>query len=175
MSHGQNPLGTPIPQSDHEDNPTVPLSQLLGRGTRDTLSENPEKMEHPLGQHSPHTRALPYGLILSTLCERCPTHVEPARWEQATKDGQRFLIQWGERAEALGWTARDLFGLHEVPTKPHATYQRLSRYDCTGLIWFLQGCPVVALTQATATGTITTYRKHRFCAAADTLHEKEDA
>lgn len=132
-------------------------------------------MEHPLGQHSPHTRALPYGLILSTLCERCPTHVEPARWEQATKDGQRFLIQWGERAEALGWTARDLFGLHEVPTKPHATYQRLSRYDCTGLIWFLQGCPVVALTQATATGTITTYRKHRFCAAADTLHEKEDA
>jgi hypothetical protein len=165
VSHGQNPLGTPIRQSNHEDNTTVPLSQPLGRGTRDTLSENPEKMGRPLGQYSPDTRVGPYGRVFSTLCERCPAHVEPARWQQALQDGRRFLAEWGEQAEALGWTARDLFGLHEVPTNPHPTYQRLSRYDCTGLIWLLQGCPVVALTEATAaikmpTGNVTTYRKH---------------
>jgi hypothetical protein len=82
------------------------------------------------------------------------------------EDGERFLAEWGEQAEALGWTSRDLFGLHEVPTYPHPTYQRLSRYDCIGLIWLLRGSPVVALTEAaaaikmTGTGTIVTYRKH---------------
>jgi len=49
--------------------------------------------------------------------------------------------------------------------KPHPCYNRLSRYDCTGLVWLLQGRPVVALTADTAaienaTGSITTYRKH---------------
>ena len=51
------------------------------------------------------------------------------------------------------------------PAKPHPSYSRLSRYDETGLIWLLQGRPVVALTEATAAiespaGTITTYRRH---------------
>ena len=71
----------------------------------------------------------------------------------------------GRVAEALGWTARDLFGLHTPPVQPHPSYSRLSRYDCTGLIWLLQGRPVVALTEATAaiqssTGAITIYRRH---------------
>jgi hypothetical protein len=65
---------------------------------------------------------------------------------------------------ALGWTERDLFGLHEPPEKPHPSYRRLSRYDQTGLIWLLQGRPVVALTEVTAaiqssTGAITIYRR----------------
>ena len=51
------------------------------------------------------------------------------------------------------------------PAKPHPSYSRLSRYDETGLIWLLQGRPVVALTETTAAienpaGTITTYRRH---------------
>jgi hypothetical protein len=101
---------------------------------------------------------------LSELEHRCPEYVAPRRWRQAVEDGKRFLAQWDEQAEALGWIARDLFGLHEVPANPHPTYHRLSRYDETGLIWLLQSCPVVALTEATAaikmpTGSITTYRK----------------
>ena len=165
VSHGQNPLGTPIPQSDHEDNQPVPLSRPLGRGTRDTLSENSEKMGHPLGQYSPDRRVLPYGRVFEALCERSPDHVEHTRWQQVVNDGRRFLAQWGEQAKALGWTARDLFGLHEVPANPHPSYQRLSRYDCTGLVWLLQGHPVVALAEATAaikspTGNLTTYRRH---------------
>jgi len=39
-----------------------------------------------------------------------------------------FLTVWGEKARALGWTAKDLFGLAPVPHKPVASYRRLSRY-----------------------------------------------
>jgi hypothetical protein len=47
--------------------------------------------------------------------------------------------------------------------KPHPSYRRLSRYDCTGLVWL--GHSVIALTEVTATirnshtGAITTYRR----------------
>ena len=102
--------------------------------------------------------------ILRELERRCPDHVSLVDWQQAIKDGRRFLGKWGEPAEALGWTARDLFGLHEVPQTPHASYRRLARYDCTGLIWLLRGAVVVNLTDSTATicgrlGAVTTYRR----------------
>jgi hypothetical protein len=95
---------------------------------------------------------------------RCPDYVDPERWQQAVADGRRFLIQWGDKATGLGWTARELFGLHAVPASPALNYSRLSRYDETGLIWLLHGRPVVALTDATATiqgasGRLV-YRKH---------------
>jgi hypothetical protein len=37
---------------------------------------------------------------------RCPDHVDADRWRQAVEDGRRFLIEWGEQADALGgqWT-----------------------------------------------------------------------
>jgi hypothetical protein len=76
---------------------------------------------------------------LQELERRCPAHVDPADWLQAIGDGHKFLARWGEQAEALGWMAKELFGLHPVPERPAATYRRLSRYDETGLIWLLQG------------------------------------
>jgi hypothetical protein len=107
----------------------------------------------------------PLQRTLSALETRCPGLVPADRWELAVEDGRHFLAGWGEQAEALGWTARDLFGLHTSPAKPHPSYTRLSRYDETGLIWLLQGRPVVALTETTAaiqnpSGAITTYRRH---------------
>ena len=36
-----------------------------------------------------------------------------ARLQQAEADGKTFLARWGEHA--LGWTAKDLFGLPAVP------------------------------------------------------------
>lgn len=83
---------------------------------------------------------------------------------QCVEDGKRFLAKWGEQAEALGWTSADLFGLHTAPAKPHPSYRRLSRYDCTGLCWLLEGRPVVALTEATAvignaSSSVTVYRR----------------
>jgi len=97
---------------------------------------------------------------------RPPAHIPEDRWQQAIADGRAFLHQWGETAQRLGWTSVDLFGLHTPPEQPHPFYNRLSRYDATGLCWLLQGKKVIALTTNTATirhlatGNITTYRRH---------------
>ena len=103
--------------------------------------------------------------IFEHLESRCPDLVPHDRWQQAVQDSRRFLAQWGEQAEALGWTAKDLFGLAPVPTSPRPSYRRLSRYDETGLIWLLRGSQVLALSESTAavespTGAITVYRRH---------------
>jgi hypothetical protein len=93
------------------------------------------------------TRPLgPHGHLLAALQSKCPELVEPDRWQQAVKDAENFLATWGEQAHALGWTARDLFGLHPVPERPAPSYSRLSRYNETGLIWLLRG-RAVALPQ----------------------------
>jgi hypothetical protein len=106
----------------------------------------------------------PYARTLAALEARCPDHIEPGRWQRAVEDGRRFLGTWGEQAHAFGWTARDLFGLHKPPTAPHPSYDRLSRYDATGLVWLLDGHSVTALSSETAairwpSGSITRYRK----------------
>ena len=109
---------------------------------------------------SPH----PYRLIFDALERRCPDFVPNDRWKRAIEDAQSFLAIWGTEADALGWTASELFGLHPVPTKPHPSFQRLSRYDSMGLIWLLRGRPVVALTATEALiccpdGAILSYRR----------------
>jgi hypothetical protein len=71
-----------------------------------------------------------------------------------------------ERREDITQIESPMFGLHTPPAKPHPSYSRLSRYDATGLCWLLQGRPVVALTDTTAsirnpsTGTTTLFRKN---------------
>jgi hypothetical protein len=123
----------------------------------------------------------PLRRALSALESACPDLVPVARWQAAVDDGRRFLARWGEQAEALGWTAKDLFGLHKPPASQHPSYSRLSRYDETGLVWLLQGREVVALTEATAaiqslTGAITIYRRHNKPAlgpVGDTLDDLE--
>jgi hypothetical protein len=106
-----------------------------------------------------------YRKVFGVLQLRPPALVPVERWQRCVEDGKRFLAKWGEQAESLGWSSADLFGLHTPPARPHPSYNRLSRYDCTGLCWLLQGRPVVALTETTATirnprtGVITTYRR----------------
>jgi hypothetical protein len=90
--------------------------------------------------------------------------VDEVRWQQAIADGRAFLLAWGEKAWGLGWTAKELLGLHMPPSRPHPSYARLSRYDELGLIWMLEGKSIVALTATTADiqhrgGSITVYRK----------------
>jgi hypothetical protein len=77
------------------------------------------------------------------LWRACPDHVEPDRWRAARHDARRFLETWGDQAAALGWTADDLFGLH--PEAP------MRRCDAIGLVWLLQGRPVLVLTEDAAT------------------------
>jgi len=106
-----------------------------------------------------------YGRPFGELERRCPDHIDVADWQAAVDDGRRFLAHWGVQAEALGWTARDLFGLATVPEKVTATYRRLRRVDLAGLVWLLHGRPVVALTessvaiQAGQSKSILTYRR----------------
>ena len=108
----------------------------------------------------------PFGKVLEALESRCPDYVDTPRWQRCVEDAKAFLGTWGEQAEALGWDSRDLFGLHKPPEHPHPSYSRKSRYDETGLVWLLQGRPVIALTETTAaiqtekTGSVTVYRKH---------------
>jgi hypothetical protein len=131
--------------------PTVPSAETNGTACR---------VEIVLPQ------AQRYRKVFAHLQLKPPTMVPVGRWQQAVEDGKRFLAKWGEQAQALGWSSADLFGLHEIPTKPHPSYSRLSRYDCTGLIWLLEGRQVIALTEIAATirnssdtGATTTYRR----------------
>jgi len=151
-------LGTAEDAADQGNTPTVPVSHALGDGTAGQ-SDNPGT---PLGTVAGQ---LPYSVTFAALKTECPAAVEHARWQQAIQDADSYIAKWGAQAHALGWTARELFGLHPVPPRPAPTYQRLTRYDATGLIWLLQGCPVVALTESEAaiqrSGAVVIYRKHR--------------
>jgi len=114
----------------------------------------------------PFGRLSRFGRILSALEARGPDLVPIDRWQLAVQDGRHFLAQWGEQAEALGWTIKDLFGLVTVPEHAKPSFNRMSRYDETGLVWLLDGRRVVALTEGTAaiqnpaTASVTMYRRH---------------
>jgi hypothetical protein len=130
---------------------------ILARAEACDQSDKSDQSSPPSVLRTPFGRFCRFRRTLSALEARCPDLVPVGRWQVAAEDGRRFLARWGDQAEALGWTARDLFGLHQPPTPPHPSYSRLSRYDETGLIWLLQGRPVVALTETTA--AIQTYRR----------------
>jgi len=136
-------------------------------------SESPEISKKDYFENPQNLQNLPYreevserlNHILRVLGERCPVHIEPDRWRQAVEDGRLFLAIWGVQAQALGWTARDLFGLHTPPSEPAPIYQRLFRCDETGLIWLLECREVIALTEDSAairwpSGSVTVYRKN---------------
>jgi hypothetical protein len=84
----------------------------------------------------------PFAPAFVALQGRCPSNVDELRWRQAIDDSRCFLAVWGDQAEALGWTADDLFGLH--PAAP------LARRDAMGLVWLLRGRTVMALTATEA-------------------------
>lgn len=132
--------------------------------------ENPDFVEQSVTSFQTSTCAKSakspsrYRSEFNSLERRCPDLIEPDRWQQALSDGRQFLRIWGEQAKVLGWTVQELFGLHAIPAKPHPSFQRLARYNSTGLIWLLQGRPVVKMTADTAairaaSGGIVVYRK----------------
>jgi hypothetical protein len=139
------------------------------KGRPDTGQER-AVVEWP-NHHSPRAGQIvepssaPFAKTLAALERRCPDYVEEERWQQAVADGKTFLSRWGDQAQALGWTAKDLFGLLTVPEHAKPSFNRLSRYDETGLIWLLKGRRVVALTESTAaienpaSGAVTMYRR----------------
>ena len=114
---------TPKPSTITRDTPEPPKvtseSSIISVGTRVT-PVTPKKQKVP--QKS-------FAEALAALEAECPAYIDGKRWQQCVEDGRRFLTVWGEQAQALGWTAEELFGLHEPPAMPHPSYRRLSRYD----------------------------------------------
>lgn len=168
---------------ENRDYPTV-TDPCAERGTENAKTGTVDHPQNPQNLRSPSVPAaaepsstgckveiveLPqaprYRKVFGFLQLRPPALIPENRWRLCVSDGSRFLAKWGDQAEALGWTSADLFGLHTPPAEPHLSYSRLSRYDWTGLVWLLQGRPVVALTATAATirnpatGAITTYRR----------------
>jgi len=73
-----------------------------------------------------------------------PADIPPPRWEQLINDARQFLEDgWAAQAADQGWGPYDLFGCDAA--KPYARVDRL------GLVWLLDGRPVAALTDETAT------------------------
>jgi hypothetical protein len=146
-----------------------PTAELI-----DTAAHEGELRALAAGVHDKTPDPGSYASALAALRAQCPAYVDAADWQRTIEDGRRFITQWGERAEALGWTSDDLFGLHSPPEKPAPNYRRLSRYDQAGLIWCLRGRPVVALTSTEAgaqrcpDGAILTYRRRAEPALAQT-------
>lgn len=157
MSQGCVGTGTAKSTQTQGEGAAIPLSHTLGTGTVGHRENAGTPIGTVAGQH--------YSGTLSAPRSRCPDLTKAGRWQQAIHDAESLLSAWGQQAYALGWTARELFGLHPMPERPMVNYQRLSRYDHTGLVWLLQGNPVVTLTADTAAiktvrGGILTYRKH---------------
>jgi hypothetical protein len=61
-----------------------------------------------------------------------------------------FVADSDAQGPAFGWTVPELLDRHPVPERPEANYHRLRRVDGMGLVWLLQGRPVVALTATEA-------------------------
>ncbi len=114
----------------------------------------PDAVIEAIRRHKPAIlellRSNPYDAAIDKLRSKCPARINPDLWQQVIQDADSFLAQWGTQAYLLGWTAKELFGLHSVPEKPTPNYSRLSRYDETGLIWLLRGRPIVVLTETAA-------------------------
>jgi hypothetical protein len=68
----------------------------------------------------------PLVAAFSILERHRPDYIDVVDWQHAVEDGRRFIVQWGGQAEALGWTADDLFGLHDPPEQPDPRYRRLA-------------------------------------------------
>ena len=168
----ENPESATEPHRQNRQNPC----RVTFEGQR---SSAVVQFENP-GTASGTVTRQPYERVLAVLRSECPELVEPERWLQAINDAELFLGVWGAQAGTLGWTARELFGLHPIPEPPAPNFRRLSRYDSTGLIWLLQDRPVITLTETEAViqsaGAVVMYRKHRkpaLCPFGDSLDDME--
>jgi hypothetical protein len=133
------------------------------KSAKSAARTNPEAAQNSQSSQNSHVQRLLHP-VLAALEARCPDRIPAERWWQAIEDGRCFLARWGDQAHALGWTAKDLFGLLPIPEHAKPSFNRLSRYDETGLIWLLDGRRVVALSEDRAaiqspSGNVTIFRK----------------
>jgi hypothetical protein len=101
----------PTPHTDKTDKTPIGIGYVSFDGARGTpFSEISSPLRHSL----------------SALESTCLELVPEDRWRRCVEDGRRFLAAWADRAEALGWTPRDLFGLMPVPRYAKPSFNRLA-------------------------------------------------
>ena len=93
--------------------------------------------------------------ILQTMTR--PDQFDPDEWDTLINDAGLFLDRWAAQATELGWQTHEIFGL--------CVNGNRRRLDCMGLIPFLKGRPVVALTDSfaeikTASGATLRFYRH---------------
>jgi hypothetical protein len=99
----------------------------------ETWEERAAHLEYDAGL--PRSWAEPFAKIL---CGGAPGDFEPTRWARVLDGGLIFADVWGRKAQALGWSAEDVFGLHSIAPA--------ARNDVKGLAWLLaNGSRVVAI------------------------------
>jgi hypothetical protein len=76
-----------------------------------------------------------FALLFAVLQVARPASVDEGRRYQAINDAGLFLDEWGQMAERLGWSARDIMGPGYTPV---------------ALAWALQGARVATLSATTA-------------------------
>ncbi len=118
-----------------------------------SVSAKPERFQRETKDPTPDEWNEGVSRLIS---QPCPHDFLPARWRTLQADAARFLEMWAAQAARLGWTVHDLFGVNQV--KP------LVRLDGAGLVWLLDGRPVIALTADEAviecrTGSRQAYRR----------------
>jgi hypothetical protein len=87
-----------------------------------------------------------------------PWQYDAAGWRAVVTSATALLKDWGEQAEAAGWSALDLFGVHP---RVGAT-----RHDCAGLVLCLEDKQITEMTAAGAkllckSGATLTFRPAR--------------
>ena len=152
---------TVLPRSDRECE-TSELSEI-GPGTADRQGSTcPADAARPLRRavllQAPEGAPVEWVQgVANLLAAPAPMAWKAEAWKVLQDDALAFLQQWAAQAHRLGWAGLDLFGVH--PTAP------VARLDGMGLVVLLQGRPVVALTEDSATikaasGRTLTYRRH---------------
>jgi len=113
-----------------------PSSRNWGKGARGR-SASPEKP--PLGAPSKATKGPQTwqdGLNRLVQCT-APKGVSSWAWTQAIRRAVAFCNDWGDQAQACGWTEEALFGLH--PESP------LLRFDAMGVSFLCEDAVVIAI------------------------------
>jgi hypothetical protein len=110
----------------------------------------------PAGDGGSDERSEWHAILAELKGQTSPEWLPPIRWRELLSDAESFLSRWEGAAQALGWTALDLFGVH--PQAP------ASRFDAMGLFLLTQGGAVVALTKDGATfrrqtGAVLSYQR----------------
>jgi hypothetical protein len=85
-----------------------------------------------------------------------PVSFSAETWRQLLLDADSFFQRWAERAELLGWSDKDLIGVH--PTAPAV------RYEAMGLVLLIRGGNLVEMDERAAVlrspgGSLLTYRR----------------